>query len=135
MRIGVSNKLEKPEEKVALDWRIETMSLISKLFKQADPEVIEEMKYKKPSNPDGVFVWSHDGMISTGETYKNHLRLTFAKGPALKDQDPKGFINAYRAMIIHEEDKIDEEAFKKLIRAAVEINRKDKSSSKPQKRD
>jgi hypothetical protein len=125
--------MKKEEETVALDWRIETMSLISKLFKQADPEVIEEMKYKKPSNPEGVFVWSHDGMISTGETYKNHLRLTFAKGPSLKDQDPKGLINAYRAMIIHEEDKLDEAAFKNLIRAAVELNRKSKSNSKPKK--
>ena len=96
-----------------------------RLLRQADPEVVEEMKYKKPSNPDGVFVWSHDGMISTGETYKNHLRLTFAKGTALKDQDPKGLINAYRAMIIHEDDKIDGTAFKNLIRDAVEINRKE----------
>ena len=123
----------KAEETSALDWRIGAMSRIRTLIKEADPEVIEEMKYKKPSNPDGVFVWSHDGMISTGETYKNHLRLTFAKGASLKDQDPKGFINAYRAMIINEEDKIDGEAFKKLIRAAVEINRKDKSSSKSHK--
>ena len=123
----------KAEETAALDWRTEAMSRIRTLFKEADPEVIEEMKYKKPSNPDGVFVWSHDGMISTGETYKNHLRLTFANGTSLKDQDPKGLINAYRAMIIHEEDKIDGEAFKKLIRAAVEINRKSKDSSKSQK--
>jgi hypothetical protein len=120
--------MEKVKKTVPLDWRIEVMSQIRTLIKQADPEVIEEMKYKKPSNPDGVFVWSHDGMISTGETYKNHLRLTFAKGASLKDQDPKGLINAYRAMIIQEGDKIDEAAFKNLIRAAVEINRKGNSS-------
>ena len=125
--------MNKAEETTAVDWRSKTMSQIRTLFKQADPEVIEEMKYKKPSNPDGVFVWSHDGMISTGETYKNHLRLTFANGTSLKDQDPKGLINAYRAMIIHEEDKLDEAAFKDLIRAAVEINRKSKDSPKSQK--
>jgi len=125
--------MKKEEVTLPMDWRVEAMSRIRTLIKEADPEVIEEMKYKKPSNPDGVFVWSHDGMISTGETYKNHLRLTFAKGAFLKDQDPKGLINAYRAMLINEDDKIDGEAFKNLIRAAVDLNCKDKSSSKSQK--
>src|SRR5687768_3037232 len=94
-------------------WRGEKLAEIRALIKQADPEVIEEVKWKKPSNPDGIPVWSHDGIICMGETYKSHLRLTFAKGPSLKD--PKGLINSYRAIIIHEGDKLNEAAFKDLI--------------------
>lgn len=100
------------------------MSRIRTLIKQADPKAVEEIKWRKPSNPAGIPVWYHDGMICTGETYKNHLRLTFAKGSALKD--PKGLINSYRSMLIHEGDKINETAFKNLIRAAVALNRKGK---------
>ena len=98
------------------------MSRISELMKEADPEIIEEMKYKKPSNPGGIPVWYRNGMICTGETYKEHLRLTFSKGPALKEFDPAGLINNYSAITIREEDKLDEKAFKKLIRAAVSLN-------------
>lgn len=106
------------------DWRLKTMNRIRQLVKQADPGIREEVKYKTRTNPDGVFVWYRDGMISTGETYKKHLRLSFAKGPALKKKDPKGLINSYRAIILHEEDKLNEAAFKKLIREAVALNRK-----------
>ena len=108
------------------DWRGEMLSRLRSLIKQADPEVVEEMKWRKPSNPAGVPVWSHDGIICTGETYKDHVRLTFAKGASLKD--PKGLFNAslegnaLRAMVIHEGDKINDKAFKALIRAAASLN-------------
>ncbi len=110
------------------DWQGKMMSRIRKLVKSADPEIVEEVKYKTPTNPAGVFVWYRDGMISTGESYKKHLRLAFSKGPALKDHDPKGLINSYRAIIIHEDDEIDEKAFKDLVRAAVKLNSKGKKS-------
>ena len=110
------------------DWRGERLTKLRALIEQADPNVIEEVKWKKPSNPDGIPVWSHDGMICTGETYKNHLRLTFMKGASLKD--PKGLFNTYRAIVIHEGDKINEAAFKDLIRTAVELNHKDKNKQK-----
>ena len=109
------------------DWRGKTLSQIRTLIKQADPEVVEEIKWRKPSNPAGVPVWSHYGIICTGETYKNHLRLTFARGASLKD--PKGVFNAslegnaFRAIVIHEGDEIDEKAFKTLVRAAVTLNK------------
>jgi len=96
------------------------------LIKQADPEVVEEVKWRKPSNPAGVPVWSHDGIICTGETYKNHVRLTFAKGASL--QDPKGIFNAslegkaLRAIVVHKGDEIDGRAFKALVRSAVALN-------------
>ena len=109
------------------DWRGKTLSQIRGLIKQADPEVVEEIKWRRPSNPAGVPVWSHDGIICTGETYKNHVRLTFAKGASLKD--PKGVFNsglegnALRAIVIHEGDEIDEPAFKALVRSAVNLNK------------
>ncbi len=111
------------------DWRGERLAQLRAFIKQADPDVIEEVKWKKPSNLDGIPVWSHDGLICTGETYKNHLRLTFAKGASLKD--PKGLFNNYRAIVIHEIDQIDEAAFKDIIRAAVELNHKNKNKMKP----
>jgi hypothetical protein len=101
------------------------LSRVRTLIKQADPNVVEEIKWRKPSNPAGIPVWYHDGIICTGETYKNHLRLTFAKGSKLKD--PKGLLNTFRAIVIHEDNKINEIAFKNLIRAAIVLNRKDKS--------
>jgi len=104
------------------DWRGERLEQLRALIKQADPEIVEEVKWKKASNPDGIPVWSHDGMICTGEFYKSHLRLTFAKAASLKD--PKSLFNAPRAIIIHEGDTIDEAAFKNIIQAAVEVNRK-----------
>ena len=108
------------------DWRGEMLSRLRALMKQADPNVVEEVKWRKPSNPAGVPVWYHDGIICTGETYKNHVRLTFAKGASLKD--PKGLFNAglegnaLRAIVIHDGDEIDEKAFKALVRAAVALN-------------
>ena len=119
------------------DWRGKTLSQIRVLIKQADPEVAEELKWRKPSNPAGVPVWYHDGIICTGETYMNHVRLTFAKGATLKD--PKGLFNSglegnvRRAIDIHEGDKVDEAALKDLIRAAVALNLKGKSQSKPRR--
>jgi hypothetical protein len=102
------------------DWRGETLARVRTLIKQADPEVVEEWKWR------GVPVWSHAGMICTGETYKNAVKLTFAKGASL--EDPSGLFNSSlegntrRAIDIHEGDKIDEKALKALIRAAVALN-------------
>jgi hypothetical protein len=108
------------------DWREEALSRIRRLIKEADPEVVEEVKWRKPTNPDGIPVWYHDGIICTGETYKNHIRLTFADGAAVKD--PSHLFNANlegvtRAIVIHENDELDGNAFKSLIRAAVAQNR------------
>jgi hypothetical protein len=108
------------------DWRGETLARVRALVKEADPEVVEEVKWRKPSSPAGVPVWSHDGMICTGETYKNAVKLTFAKGASL--EDPSGLFNSSlegntrRAIDIHEGEEIDEEALKELIRAAVALN-------------
>src|SRR5947208_13033251 len=102
------------------DWRGKTLSRVRALIKQADPEVVEEWKWR------GVPVWSHDGLICTGETYKTIVKLTFAKGASLKD--PSGLFNASldgivrRAIDIREGEAIDEDAFKALIRAAVSLN-------------
>jgi len=108
------------------DWRGEMLSRLRALVKEADPEVVEEWKWR------GVPVWSHDGMICTGETYKNAVKMTFAKGAALKD--PSGLFNSSlegntrRAIDFHEDEEIDEEALKTLVRAAVTLN-KSKSKS------
>ena len=108
------------------DWRDEALSRLRKLIKQADPEVVEERKWRKAANPEGVPVWSHDGMICTGETYKTHVKVTFAKGASLKD--PSHLFNSSldgnvrRAIDFHEGEKIDEPAFKALIRGAVALN-------------
>ena len=107
------------------DWRGETLSRIRKLIKQADPDVVEEVKWVKPTNP-GVPTWSDDGIICTGETYKGKVKLTFAKGASL--DDPAKLFNSSlagntrRAIDIHEGEKIDAAAFKALIRAAVALN-------------
>src|SRR5712671_531234 len=109
------------------DWRGETLARLRTLIKQADPQMAEEVKWRKPSNAMlGVPVWEHDGIICTGETYKNAVKLTFAKGASLKD--PSGLFNSSlegntrRAIDFHEGDKIDEKALKALIRAAVALN-------------
>ncbi len=109
------------------DWRGETLARVRTLIKEADPEVVEEVKWRKPSNAMlGVPVWEHSGIICTGETYKAVVKLTFAKGAALKD--PSDLFNSSlegnvrRAIDIHEGDKIDEKALKALIRAAVALN-------------
>ena len=108
------------------DWRGETLARVRALIREADPEVVEEVKWRKQSNPLGVPVWSHAGMICTGETYKNAVKLTFANGASL--EDPSGLFNSSlegntrRAIDFHEGDTIDEIAFKALIRAAVALN-------------
>jgi hypothetical protein len=102
------------------DWRGETLARVRALVKEADPEVVEEWKWK------GTPVWEHDGIICTGETYKKVVKMTFAKGASL--DDPKGLFNSSlegnvrRAIDIHEDEEIDEEALKELIRAAVALN-------------
>jgi hypothetical protein len=109
------------------DWRGETLARVRALIKEADPEMVEEVKWRKPSNSMlGVPVWEHAGIICTGETYKTIVKLTFAHGASLKD--PSGLFNASlegntrRAIDFHEGDKIDEKALKALIRAAVALN-------------
>jgi hypothetical protein len=108
------------------DWRGKTLSRIRALIKQADPAVVEELKWAKASSPGGVPVWSHDGIICTGETYKSAVKLTFARGASLKD--PSGLFNSSlegntrRAIDIHEGEELDEDAFKALVRAAVAMN-------------
>jgi len=107
------------------DWRGQTLSRLRGLIKQADPEVVEEWKWRKATNP-GVPVWSHHGGICTGETYKSVVKLTFFKGASL--DDPSGLFNSSlegntrRAIDVHEGEEIDEQAFVTLIRAAVSLN-------------
>jgi hypothetical protein len=108
------------------DWRGQMLSRLRTLIKEADPEVVEEVKWIKPSNPFGVAVWSHDGLICTGEVYKNAVKMTFPKGASL--DDPSGLFSscregsARRTIDFHEGDVIDEAALKALIRAAVVLN-------------
>ena len=108
------------------DWRGETLALVRALIRDADPEVVESVKWRKPSNPAGVPVWEHDGILCTGETYKDKVKLTFARGASLPD--PSELFNASldagtrRAIDIGEGDEIDERALRALIRAAVEAN-------------
>jgi hypothetical protein len=118
---------ERIDERIAElgDWRGETLSKMRKLIKQAAPDVVEEVKWVKPTNP-GTPTWSHDGIICTGETYKSVVKLTFAKGASL--QDPAKLFNSSlegntrRAIDIHEGEKVDAAEFKALIRAAVALN-------------
>jgi hypothetical protein len=107
------------------DWRGDTLSRVRALIKQADPDVVEEWKWRKATNP-GVPVWSHDGIICTGEAYKSVVKLTFFKGASL--DDPAGLFNSSlegntrRAIDLHEGDEVDEQAFVALIQAAVSLN-------------
>jgi hypothetical protein len=107
------------------DWRGQTLAKVRKIIHAADPDIVEEWKWAKASSP-GTPVWSHDGIVCTGETYKNSVKMTFAKGAALKD--PSGLFNSSlegnvrRAIDIHEGETIDETALKELIRAAVALN-------------
>jgi hypothetical protein len=113
------------------DWRGQTLAKVREIIHEADPEIVEEWKWR------GTPVWSHDGIVCTGETYKNVVKMTFAKGAALKD--PTGLFNSSldgntrRAIDIHEGDIIDDAALKDLIRAAVALNIEGKSKPKPQR--
>ena len=127
MKKSESQKSKSPSQQIDArikelgDWRGTMLSRLRTLVKEADPEVVEEWKWR------GVPVWSHDGLICTGETYKNVVKMTFAKGAALKD--PSGLFNSSldgntrRAIDFHEGEKIDEKALKTLIRAAVTLNK------------
>jgi hypothetical protein len=123
---------KKTASKSASDWRPTVLNRIRKLIKEAAPQAVEEAKWKKPSNSKGVPTWSQDGIICTGETYKDKVKLTFAKGASLKD--PSHLFNASldggtrRAIDIRDGEKLDERAFKALIKEAVELN-----TSKPKK--
>ncbi len=116
------------------DWRGETLAKVREIVHAADSDIVEEWKWVKPASP-GTPVWSHGGIVCTGETYKNAVKLTFAKGAALKD--PSGLFNSSldgnvrRAIDIHKGDKVDEAALKDLIRAAIALNLKGKSKPKP----
>jgi hypothetical protein len=119
------------------DWRGKTLAKVRQIIYEADPEIVEEWKWAKATSP-GTPVWSHGGIVCTGETYKNVVKMTFAKGAALND--PSGVFNSSldgnvrRAIDIHEGDKVDEAALKDLIRAAVALNLHLKSKSKPKHR-
>ena len=119
------------------DWRGKTLAKVRAVIHEADPEIVEEVKWVKPTSP-GTPVFSHGGIVCTGETYKKVVKMTFPKGAALKD--PAGLFNsslegnARRAIDIHEGDKVDEAALKDLIRAAVALNLKGKSKPKPKPR-
>jgi hypothetical protein len=132
----MEKKVTRAKERVEGDWRGQTLARIRMLIKQADPDVVEEVKWKKPSNDmTGVPVWSHDGIICTGETYKNVVKMTFAQGASLKD--PSGLFNSSlegntrRAIDLHEGDTIDEEALKALVRAAVVLNSSARAAARP----
>ena len=131
MKKSGSQKAESPSELIDArikelgDWRGKTLSKVRQIIKEVDPDIVEEWKWVKPTNP-GIPVWSHNGDICTGETYKNVVKLTFFKGASLKD--PSRLFNsslegkARRAIDLHEGEKIDEEALKALIRDAVTLN-------------
>src|SRR5262245_36731224 len=118
------------------DWRGKTLAKVRAIIHKADPEIVEEWKWVKPTNP-GTPVWSHGGIVCTGETYKNAVKMTFARGAELKD--PSGLFNSSlegnvrRAIDIHEGDTIDEAALKNLIRAAVALNLAGKSKPTPRR--
>ena len=119
------------------DWRGKTLARVRQIIHEADPEIVEEWKWQKATSP-GVPVWSHGGIVCTGETYKNAVKMTFAKGAALKD--PSRLFNSSlegnvrRAIDIHEGETVDEAALKALIRAAVALNLKGQSKPKTRRR-
>jgi hypothetical protein len=124
-RESVTDKTMKTKTTIK-DWRGAMLARVRKLIEAADPDIVEEVKWRKPSNPAGVPVWSHDGIVCTGETYKDKVKATFAYGAKLKD--PAKLFNAglgggtRRAIDFAEGDKINERAFKALVKAAVEFN-------------
>lgn len=136
--MAVKKKAAAPKKAAANDWRRATLARVRALIEEADPEVTEEAKWKKAANPVGVPTWSHDGIICTGETYKDKVKLTFARGAALKD--PAKLFNAVdtgatrRAIDIREGDALNEKAFKALIAAAVALNTAKASPKKKAKR-
>jgi hypothetical protein len=118
---------EQKANKPAGDWRADLLDRLREIITEADPEMVEERKWKKPSNGMvGIPVWSHDGIVCTGETYKNYVKMTFAKGAFVKD--PSGLFNSSlegnlrRAIDFHQGDAINEKALKALIKAAVKLN-------------
>src|SRR5438128_10514487 len=127
--VGSASALLDQKIKELGDWRRKTLAKVRAIIHAADPEIVEEVKWVKPASP-GTPVFSHGGIVCTGETYKNVVKMTFAKGAALPD--PSGLFNsslegnARRAIDIHEGDSVDEAALKDLIRAAVALNLKDK---------
>ena len=120
-----SQEIDDKIEKLG-DWRGDALARVRALINDADPDVVEEIKWRKPTNPSGVPVWSHGGIICTGETYRDKVKLTFPKGASL--HDPSGLFNSSlegntrRAIDIREGDRIDNEALKALISAAVALN-------------
>lgn len=126
------------KESPSSDWRRQTIARVRMLIAEADPQAVEEQKWKKPSNPAGVPTWSHDGIICTGETYKDKVKLTFARGASLAD--PAGLFNAAdtgatrRAIDIREGDKLNEKAFKALVKEAVAANGAKKPAKKVAKK-
>jgi hypothetical protein len=124
-KVTASNLIDAKIEKLG-DWRGRVLARLRELIKQAEPDVAEEVKWQKPTNPDGVPVWSHNGIICTGETYRDKVKLTFARGAALAD--PTRLFNSSldggtrRAIDIREGDEINETAFKALIQGATALN-------------
>lgn len=116
------------------DWRGKMLARLRRLIREADPDAVEALKWKKPSNPSGVPVWEHDGIICTGEIYKDKVKLTFARGATL--DDPSRLFNAgleggtRRAIDFFDGDDVDEGAFRALIRAAVSLNTSGKTSKR-----
>jgi len=123
---AAAKKAAAPKKAAANDWRRDTIARVRALIKEAAPQATEEAKWKKPTNPAGVPTWSHDGIICTGETYKDKVKFTFARGAALKD--PAKLFNAAdtgatrRAIDIREADTLNEKAFTALVKAAVALN-------------
>jgi hypothetical protein len=128
--VAKKKALAKGEKVKAGDWRGDVIARARTRIEEADPDVVEETKWKKPSNPAGVPTWSHDGIICTGERYKTHVKFTFARGAALPD--PAKLFNASleagtrRAIDLREGDTLNEKAFKALIRGAVALNKSKK---------
>lgn len=120
------------------DWRGETLARMRRLIRDADPEIVETVKWRKPSNPSGVPVWEHDGIVCTGETYKDKIKLTFARGAAL--DDPSGVFNGKdtgatrRSIDIREGELVDEAAFRALVKEAVALNETRSDAKKQEKR-
>lgn len=137
-KTAAAKKTAAPKKAATNDWRRATLARVRALIEEADPEATEEAKWKKPTNPAGVPTWSHDGIICTGETYKDKVKLTFARGAALKD--PAKLFNAAdtgatrRAIDIREGGTLNEKAFQTLVKAAVALNTATAPAKKKAKR-